>query len=598
MKHKSLGNMFFSNCNSCPDKIAYKYKKDGQWFPITFREAADKVEQIAAAFHSMGIKNGDKVAIMSSNRFEWAFTDYAAVSLGAILVPIYPTLLGEQALYILNDSESKLVIVSDELQTEKIDSIKSELQYTTQFYVMDTDNLKNGKDWQEFDSFYKTGKQLLEKENKVVSNILINVQSDDTATIIYTSGTTGEPKGAMLTHKNLLSNIENGSKIFTFFPDDVLLSFLPLSHVFERMAGHYLSCFHSLQVVYAESIEQVPANLVEVKPTLMISVPRLYEKMYAKVLENVESGSPVKRKIFYWAIKVGREYIKKIMYHQPVPGGLKFKRKIAFKLVFSKLAEKLGGKIRFMISGGAPLSAEIAEFFGAAGLYILEGYGLTETSPAIALNQVEKFRFGTVGQIIPNVEVKIAEDGEILSRGDHIMLGYFKKEAATKEAIDDEKWFHTGDIGHIDEDGFLVITDRKKNIIVTSGGKNIAPQPIENSLITSPYIEQSVIIGDNRNYCTAVIVLAKESIVKWANNNNVELGDFEKINECQELREMMHSEIENLTTDFARYESIKNFHLISELFSIENDMLTPTLKVKRKIVEEKYKNEIDRMYNG
>jgi len=598
MKYKSLGEMFFSNRNDCPDKIAYKYKEDDQWVPITFKEAADKVEQIAAALHSLGVQKGDKIAIMSSNRFEWAFTDYAAVSLGAILVPIYPTLLAEQALYILNDSESKFVIVSDELQVEKIEAVKTQLKFTSQFYIMDTEDSKIESSWQEFDSLYQTGKVALEKDSNVVSNILNEVNLQDIATIIYTSGTTGEPKGAMLTHKNFLSNIENGSKVFTFYPDDVLLSFLPLSHVFERMAGHYLSCFQSLQVAYAESIEQVPENLVEIKPTLMISVPRLYEKIYAKVLENVESGSPVKRKIFYWAIKVGREYIKKIMYHQSIPGSLKFKRKIAYKLVFSKLSEKLGGKMRFMISGGAPLSAEIAEFFGAAGLYILEGYGLTETSPAIALNQVEKFKYGTVGQILPNVEVKIAEDGEILSRGDHIMVGYYNKEAATKEAIDDEKWFHTGDIGHIDEDGFLVITDRKKNIIVTSGGKNIAPQPIENSLITSQFIEQAVIIGDNRNYCTAVIVVTEEMIVKWAKKNNIEMQDIKNINDDQKVRDLLRNEVDRLTADFARYESIKDFYLISELFSIENDMLTPTLKVKRNVVEEVYKNDINNMYSN
>ena len=598
MKYKSLGDMFFNNRNDCPEKIAYKHKKDGQWFPITFKEAADKVEQIAAALHSLGIQKGDKVAVMSPNRIEWAFTDYAAVSLGAVLVHIYPTLLAEQALYILNDSESKLVVVSDESQVDKIEAIKAELNSTTHFYVMETEDSKIEKSWKNFDSFYQSGKVVLEKENKLVSRILSDVSLDDMATIIYTSGTTGEPKGAMLTHKNFLSNIENGSKVFTFYPEDVLLSFLPLSHVFERMAGHYLSCYHALQVAYAESIEQVPENLVEIKPTLMISVPRLYEKMYAKVLDNVESGSPVKRKIFYWTLKVGREYIKKIMYHQPVPMILQFKRNIAFKLVFHKLSERLGGKIRFMISGGAPLSAEIAEFFGAAGLYILEGYGLTETSPAISLNQVEKFRYGTVGPVIPNVEVQIAEDGEILSRGDHIMLGYYNKEAATKEVIDEEKWFHTGDIGHINDDGFLVITDRKKNIIVTSGGKNIAPQPIENSLITGQFIEQAVVIGDNRNYCTAVIVVTEEMIAKWAKNKNIELPDLKNINDDQNVRELLHNEVDRLTADFARYESIKDFYLISDLFSIENDMLTPTLKVKRKVVEEKYKGDIDNMYSN
>jgi long-chain acyl-CoA synthetase len=597
MRYQSLGEMFFSNRTNHPDKIAYKYKKDGQWFSITFKEAVDKVEQIAAALDSLGIKKGDKVAIMSPSRFEWAFTDYATVSLGAVLVPIYPTLLAEQALYILNDSESKLLIVSDNMQVDKIKSIKERLKYTSYFYVIDKEDSNIEKLWHNFDSLLISGKEILNNKNDAVSNILNNVKVTDLATIIYTSGTTGEPKGAMLTHKNFLSNIENGSKVFTFYPDDTLLSFLPLSHIFERMAGHYLSCYHSLQIAYAESLESVPENLLEIKPTLMISVPRLYEKIYAKVIENVESGSPVKRKIFYWALKIGREYIKKIMYHKSVPVNLQFKKNIADKLVFSKLVERLGGKIRFMISGGAPLSAEIAEFFGAAGLYILEAYGLTETSPAISLNQADKFKYGTVGPVLPNVEVKIAEDGEILSRGDHIMLGYYNKDAETKEVIDEEGWFHTGDIGHLDDEGFLVITDRKKNIIVTSGGKNIAPQPIENQLVSNKFIEQVLVIGDNRNYCTAVIVLAKESLVKWLNANNIEQPEFNTINDNDKIRELIRSEIEKNITNLASYETIKDFYLTTDAFTIENDMLTPTLKVKRKIVEEKYKDEINKMYS-
>ncbi len=595
MKYNNLGEMFFSNRIHYADKTAYKSKKDGQWIATSFKEAVEKVEQIAATLHSMGIKKDDKVAIISSNRIEWAFTDYAAISLGAILVPIYPTLLAEQALYILNDSESKVIIASDKTQIDKINSVRGKLKSTIHFFAMETDS---GDSWQKFDSLAKSGQALLEKDKELVLNMIKCVKAEDVSTIIYTSGTTGEPKGAMLTHKNFLSNIESGSQVFTFYPDEVFLSFLPLSHIFERMAGHYLSCYHSVQVAYAESIEKVPENLVEIRPTLMISVPRLYEKMYAKVLENVESGSPIKRKIFYWAIKVGREYIKKIMYHKPVPRILQFKRDIAYKLVFHKLADRLGGKIRYMISGGAPLSAEIAEFFGAAGLYILEGYGLTETSPAISLNQLENFRYGTVGKILPDIEVKIAEDGEILSRGDHIMLGYYNKESATREAIDQEGWFHTGDIGLVDDDGFLVITDRKKNIIVTSGGKNIAPQPIENQLITNKFIEQALVIGDKRKFCSAIIVVSKEFILKWVNENQIDFVNFDEINNIRQIRDLIQTEIDKISQNLARFETIKKFFLTSEQFTIENDMLTPTLKIKRAVVEKKYKVHIDNMYEN
>jgi len=596
MKYKNLGDMFFRD--KIPEKVAYKYKKDGKWISVTFKEAQERVEQVAAALFSFGINKGDKVAIMSPNRIEWAYTDYAVVSIGAILVPIYPTLLAEQALYILNDSESKIVIISDAEQADKIYSIKDKLNHTSNFYFIDGNEIEKTGQWKSFDALYEQGKSILHDQNNFVKNILNTVELDSVATIIYTSGTTGEPKGAILTHKNFLSNIESAAKIFTFFEDDILLSFLPLSHIFERMAGHYQAIYHGLPVAYAESVDQVPQNLLEIKPTLIISVPRLYEKIYAKILENVEVSSVLKRKIFYWSIKTGKKYIRKIMYHEKIPSMLKFKRNLAFKLVFKKLSDKLGGKIRLMVSGGAPLSAEIAEFFGAAGLYILEGYGLTETSPAIAINQLDNFRYGTVGSILPGVEVKIAEDGEILSRGDHIMLGYFKKEADTKEAIDENGWFHTGDIGIINDDGFLVITDRKKNILVTSGGKNIAPQPIENKLISSKYIEQAVVIGDRRNYCTAVIVVAKEQIIQWMNENKVEKADIKGINNNNQVHELIRTEIDKHSTNLASFETIKDFYLTTEVFTIENDMLTPTLKIKRKIVVEKYKDEIDKLYSN
>jgi long-chain acyl-CoA synthetase len=595
MKYKNLGDMFFSDKN--PDDLAFKHKKDGEWISVSFKEAFEKVEQLAVALLSLGIQKGDKVAIMSSNSVEWSYTDYAVVSIGAVLVPIYPTLMSEQAKYILNNSESKIVIASDAGQAEKIEEVKDKLDFTKDFYLIDFEDYEKSKQWQKFNSFFEKGGAVLQNKPTIVSDIINNVEPETVATIIYTSGTTGEPKGSMLTHSNFLSNIESAAQVFKFYKeDDIVLSFLPLCHVLERMAGHYQSMYHGVPVAYAESIDQVPQNLLEIQPTLFISVPRLYEKIYAKVIENVELGSFLKRKIFYWAIKTGKKYIRKIMYHEEIPGMLKFKRDLAFKLVFKKISDKLGGRIRFMVSGGAPLSAEIGEFFGAAGLYILEGYGLTETSPAIAINQLDKFRYGTVGPVLPEVEVKIAEDGEILSRGKHIMKGYFKNESETREVIDSEGWFHTGDIGHLDDDGFLVITDRKKNIIVTSGGKNIAPQPIENLMVSNKYIEQVLVIGDKKNYCTAVIVAAKEQLIQWLNDNKIELSDYNIINENEKVRELYRNEIDKHSVSLARFETIKDFYLTSEVFTIENDMLTPTLKVKRKIVEEKYKSEIDRMY--
>ncbi len=588
--------MFFSKRNTYADKTAYMFKKEEAWQEVTYKNAVDKVENISAGLASLGIKKGNSVSIISQNRLEWALTDYSAIALGALLVPIYPSLLPDQVKYILNDSEAKVVIVEDQTQLHKVESIKSQLLHTIHFFIMDDEGKNIPSNWNKYETLVEKGNSFLEKEPDFALKQIDQVSLDDWATIIYTSGTTGEPKGAILTHKNFLSNIESASSILHVYDTDLLLSFLPLSHIFERMAGHYLSCYHSCTVAYAESIDTVAQNLTEIKPTIMISVPRLYEKIYAKVIDMIESGPPLKRKIFYWALSVGKEYISLVMEHKPVPKILSTKQKLAFRLVFHKLHERVGGRTRFFVSGGAPLSADIAEFFGAAGIKILEGYGLTETSPVIAVNQENNFRFGTVGPVIPDIEVKIAEDGEILTRGNHVMVGYFKKEEETREAIDEEGWFHTGDIGIIDDRGMLKITDRKKNIIVTSGGKNIAPQPIENILITSQYIEQVLVIGDKRKYCTAIIVPSEENIKSWASEMKVKFATYSEMISLPEVDKLIYSEIEKLMTGLASYETIKKFIFAKAPFTIETGELTPSLKIKRNIVEKNYAAEIDRMY--
>lgn len=595
MKYKNLAEMFFSKREEFPDKVAYSFKKDGIWHELTFKEVVDKAEKISAGLASLGITAGDKVAIISGNRYEWALIDYATEALGAMLAPIYPSLLPEQALYIMDDSEAKVLFAENEIQEEKIEEIRSKAKTVKEYFVIDN-SAKVLNSWRTLDTLIELGAEFLSKNPDYVKEAITKVDTDMPATLIYTSGTTGEPKGAILTHRNFLFDVEDSLSVIDIYSEDVFLSFLPLSHVLERMAGHYLSCYRGGTVIYAESIDSVAENMGEVKPTIMVSVPRLYEKIYGRVLESVEAGSPVKRKIFYWALKVGKEYVNKIMKKQPISGGLEFKRKIAFKLVFGKLYEKVGGRLRFFISGGAPLSAEIAEFFGAAGMRILEGYGLTETSPVISVNLYDNFKFGTVGPVLPNVEVKIAEDGEILTRGDHVMKGYYKKEAATKEVIDDDGWFHTGDIGHIDEDGMLKITDRKKNIIVTAGGKNIAPQPIENKFTNSKFIDQAVMIGDKRKFCSAVVVPSVEGCESWAKENGLTYSTYEELIALPETRELIQKEIEKFSGNLARYETIKKFIFAKKPFSIDSGELTPSLKVKRNVVEKNYKAEIDAMY--
>jgi len=596
MKYNSIGEMFFAKRDISPKDVAYKFKENGEWKSLTYEYVMDETEKIAAGLASLGIAKGDRVAIISANRIEWALTDYAVVSLGAILVTIYPSLLKEQVQYILNDSEAKVVFAENDIQTTKVNEVKEKVPTLKNFILIDIKNSSLSDPWKGLDSLIDLGAKHLEMNPDTVSNAIKQVSLDDWLTLIYTSGTTGEPKGAILTHGNLLSNIESGISVLPITNSDVFLSFLPLSHVLERMAGHYLAYYCGTVIAYAESIEAVPVNMGEIQPTVMISVPRLYEKMYGRVLENVELGSGIKQKIFHWAVGVGGQYINKIMHKKSISSVLQFKKNLAYKLVFSKLAARVGGRIRFMISGGAPLAQEIAEFFGAAGIMILEGYGLTETSPLISVNTLDNFRFGSIGKPAPGVDVKIAEDGEILAKGPNIMVGYYKKEAETKEVIDSDGWFHTGDIGHIEDDGYLKITDRKKNILVTAGGKNIAPQPVENTMVTSKYIEQFLMIGDKRKFCSAVVVAFEETLAKWADAKEQKYENYEELVSLPGVHELIAAEIDRLSAGLASYESIKKFIIAKAPFTIESGELTPSLKVKRKDVVKNYQKEIDALY--
>ena len=593
MKYSSLAEMFFSVADRFSSKTAYKFKKDGNYQSISFKDAADQVNNIAGGLADLGVEPGNKVALLSENRLYWSLSDFAILSLNAVNVPIYPSLLTKHIEYLINDSEAVAIIVSSEDQYKKVQQVQGKCPSLKNIIVMDMDESEN---YMTIKQIMEKGKAFNDKNPDYLEKQIKNTKADDLATIIYTSGTTGEPKGAMLKHSNFIANIE-GAKEFVYVDEnDTFLSFLPLCHVFERMVGHFLATYSGSTIAYAESIETVADNMGEVHPTVMASVPRLYEKIYAKVLANVEDGPGLKRKIFYWAIGVGKKYITAIMNKKPISGGLKFKRNLAFKLVFSKLADRVGGNMRFFASGGAPLSKEIAEFFGSAGLMILEGYGLTETSPIISVNEVDRFRYGTVGHPLNNVEVKIAEDGEILTRGPHVMVGYFKKEELTKEVLDNEGWFYTGDIGHIDDDGFLVITDRKKNIIVTAGGKNIAPQAIEGSLVLNKYVEQALVIGDKRRFCSAVIVPSFEVVGKWAKEQGLSFENDKQLVSLPEVNNLFMDQMNILNNDLASYESIKKIILSDHLFSIESGELTPSLKVKRKIVEENFKNQIEEMY--
>lgn len=596
MGYASLGEMMFAVCARKAEQTGMMVKKDGAYREIKRSEITQVVKEIAGGLFSLGIHPGEKVCILSENRPEWAWSDYAILSLGAVTVPIYPTLLPKHIEYIINNCDSKLVLVSHEEQFAKLLEIADNLPQVKKFIIFDKGNAEHSE-LLTLDEIRDLGRQQLEKNPKALEDALKKVKRENLASIIYTSGTTGEPKGVMLTHENFLSNVEASLRALPIQEDKVFLSFLPLSHSFERMVGHFLAMHAGCVIAYAESIDAVPQNLQEVKPTHMASVPRLFEKIYARVVESMEAAPALRRKIFYWAVKIGKKANNYTLKNKKIPGFLKMRHNLAKKLVYSKLRERVGGRIDFFVSGGAPLSREIGEFFSAVGLPIIEGYGLTETSPVLTVNRLELIKFGSVGKALDNVELKIAEDGEIVARGPNIMKGYYKREADTREAIDPEGWFHTGDIGIIDEDGYLIITDRKKNLIVTAGGKNIAPQPIENALTSSRYIEQAVVIGDKRKFCSALIVPSMEPLEKFCTEKGIPTDDVQNMLANEEVQKLFRREIDAVSTDLAKYETIKKFILVERPFSIESGELTPTLKIKRRIVEKNFKEQIDALYD-
>ena len=599
MRYKTISEMFLNITNEFSSKSLYYYKKNNEWIGIKGSDAKATVRNLASGLCSIDIGFGDKVAILSTNSPRWAMSDYGIVCNGSVTVTVYPTLLPAQIEYILNNSDSKAIFVENAEQFDKINKIKSNLHQLKHIIVMD-DSLEESIDGAcNFMDFLDMGSKYEQENDFSLSNISHNIKEDDLLTIIYTSGTTGNPKGVMLTHKNLISNVISTISMADLNSEDEhkFLSFLPLSHVLERMTTHFTGFTLGAAVYYAESIETVADNLTEISPSIVVSVPRLFEKMYNKINNGLKTAPSLRRKIFMWAYEVGKKTAH-ISDKSSLSGLLKMKFNLANKLVYSKVKEKLGGKIRFFVSGGAPLSKEVAEFFSYLNITILEGYGLTETSPVLTSNTEKDLKFGTVGKPILNVEIKIAEDGEILAKGPNIMKGYYKNEEATKESIDSDGWFYTGDIGEFDSDGFLKITDRKKSLIVTSGGKNIAPAPLENALITSVYIEQVVAIGDKRNFISALITPNFEALEGYLKSKGHEGLSAKDMANHSDTLELFTSEIDSRMGSFPRYEKIKKFTVCDRLFELERDEITPSLKIKRKVVNEHFKEIIDAMYDN
>ena len=588
---ETLSQLFENTCRTYRKDNLLMSKREGRYVPISTDEFEARVRTLSAGLRELGLRKGDKVVIFSENRPEWVMTDFAVLCAGGVTVPIYTSLMPEQVKYIINDSDAKMVVCSNRELWLKIEAVRRDLPQVRHSIMIDEEAPSGVMTLGEV---MGRGKTAAAADPARFDTIAAAIKPDDLASIIYTSGTTGTPKGVMLTHGNFVSNSKALDAVTDFAHTDTILSFLPLSHVLERMTT-FSFLYKGASIAYAESVDTVAENLTEVRPTIMISVPRLFDKIYARVMDNVLTQSAVKRQIFFWALRVGKRYGARKIRKEPIPAGLAAQRNLAAKLVFSKIVEKTGGRVKFFVSGGAPLSKDVAEFFYAMGIIILEGYGLTETSPVLTCNTFGKLRFGTVGTPVPGVDVKFAPDGEILARGPNIMKGYYKKEAETREVMADG-WFHTGDIGYLDPDGFLVITDRKKDLIITAGGKNVAPQPIENLIKTNAYIVNAVVVGGARKFISALVVPDFEKLEAYAGTNGIPFRDRAELCAKDEIRDFMLAEVNRATPDLASYERVKKVALLDHDFELEAGEMTPTLKVKRNFVEGKYKPVIDLLY--
>lgn len=564
--------------------------RSGRFEPISSRELYRRVAKLQLALGRVGIGQGDRCALLSENRWEWAVSDFAMMTGGMVSVPLYPTLTSEQLQYMLEHSEARIALVSSAEQLVKIQSIWSTLPQLEGVAVFDP---VHSDDERVVSVQGLIGKEpLSDEETQAFERAMNAVQPSDLASIIYTSGTTGTPKGVMLTQSNFATNVRDcGIEVST---SDLCLSFLPLSHVAERTAD-YVYFNAGSTVAYAESIDAVPQNMQEIKPTIALAVPRFFEKIHGKVMAAVAAAPSTRRKLIEWALRVGERALPYRSHGRPVPLGLSIQLAIADALVFRKLRSRLGGRFRMFFSGAAPLARHLAEFFYIVGIPIYEAYGLTETSPLISINTPGAFRFGSVGRVIRNVEVKIAEDGEVLVRGPNIMQGYFKAPEATAETMVDG-WFQTGDIGKIDDDGYLSIVDRKKDLFKTSGGKYIAPQPVENLIKTSPYVSMAVVVAEKRNFPSALIVPDFEKLKFWADENGVEYHNQRELIENEQVRRQMMNEVEAACKDLPRYERPKKIVLLDREFSVEDGEITPTMKVRRRAVEMKFSRQIDALY--
>jgi long-chain acyl-CoA synthetase len=595
-KETSMGAIFQNRARQYGDKTLVIYKnKAGAWEEISWSKLNEMVRALGLFLINRGIRPGDKVALFSPNRYEWWVADLAIISVGAVNVPIYATNSVEESRYIIDNSDAKKCFAGTKEHMDKIVKAREKLPNLDDIIIFD--DLDTPAGVLTLKQAFAEGRAAANKDE--FDKRLAPINIEDVATIIYTSGTTGNPKGVMLTHKNFVSNVNQAHAIDPDFlsADHTFLSFLPLAHSLERTCGYYIPIFLGHKVAFAESAEKLLANFGEIRPTFLVSVPRIYEKIHSGIIAKVATAPPVKKALFGWAMGVAKENLPYVCNNRERSGLFAFKYNLADKIIFSKLRATLGmDKLVAAISGGGPLSVSDAEFFLGMGITVLEGFGLTETTPITNANRPKWIKPGTVGPPVKDTSIKIGEDGEVLIKGPQVMKGYYKNEAATKEAFTQDGYFRTGDIGEIDRDGYLKITGRIKDIIVTSGGKNISPQNIENALLTSAFIEQVAVIGDNRKYLSALIVPAFTTLESWAKEKSLPSSSRKELIKNPEVNKLYEHEIEAQLKDYGRVEQIRKFALLETEWSQDTGEMTPTMKLKRKVIREKYEKQIESLY--
>lgn len=598
LSEKTMNDVFRNRARKYGNRLAIEKKMNGVWQSATWSEYYEQARAVGLGLYSLGVQKGDMVSILSDNRLEWLYTDMGALGIGVCVIPIYPTLAAEEIEYILNNSESKMIIPENKTQLKKVLEIVDQCPGLEKIIVMEEKDVQKHPKIMSFRELMELGRKKHAEDPSLFEKMSREVTGDDLATIVYTSGTTGLPKGAMISHGNVFWVVQSLDNIQPHFAsdEDVLVAFLPLSHVFQRIAGHFYGMYCGIMTSYAQSIDTLLADFEEKRPTMILAVPRVCEKVYQKIITQVKEQSAFKQKIFYWGQEVGNQISRLRENRKSVPLSMKLKYKVAYAIIFKKLQDKLGGRVTWMTASGAPTAPEIIRFFNAAGITVIQGYGMTETTAPATMQSLADYRIGTTGKPMPGQDIKIAEDGEILIKGGNVMKGYWKLPKETSEAFTPDGYLMSGDIGKFDEEGNLLITDRKKDLLITSGGKNVAPQKIEGLFKSDPLFTQFIVIGEKKKYLTGLCNIDLDLASMIADDENIPYQKPIDLLDNDRFLAIVKKHVEERNTHLAKYETIKDYRIIKTDFSQEGGEMTATLKLKRKVINEKYQNLIDEMY--